>query len=239
MHNSERIDTTPRQNLEEYQISLPEGVSSEYFKSEALRKLRDHEDFEDTLYEEPLDEHTDFRVDGLRKDGKVKIIARVATTITGEERYGAEFAFTDEPDENRLHLRHRLAHTKPYGVTGSEIEQKTEAILIQLFNNEVLTRRPLFLNAGQPTVINWALKNGFSFIHKREMERFENMQTHPENYQHNITITRTGDTFTRDNYVFEKEVAKSLNIPENGQVTADKLRDYLPHATRFSLSKEI
>lgn len=71
-------------------------------------------------------------------------------------------------DEMYIDLPHRLVRSQAYGISGTMFLQKVEEYLAFLkWEGEIPLSHPLRMEAGQFEVIQWALKNGFSF-HKKE-----------------------------------------------------------------------
>lgn len=152
--------------------------------------------------------------------------------------------FVINSEEKCIQLTHRLVTTKDIGMTGSQYLQLAIRELQKLNSNDLLPDWPLHMEAGQPSVINWALKNGFTFIDKQEEEEYK-MLLDTGTYQGHIVTVEPGMEANPDPYYFGWKPG-AYDILQENNASASLLDSHQKHleggsmvSPRFLLTKQI
>lgn len=225
---------------EDYQLTLSPEVHEDCFIEEALAVIAERDDVPECIYREILDSHTSFNVLATTdKAGDRLLIFKIRTNVTGEEKRPAELFLKIDEHNNLYSMTHRWVETKAYGVSGTDLLQKAESILARLFARGIYEPRPLFIKAGQVNVLNWAIKNGFEFTSPAEASLYGDVQTNPEKYRTDISVTDESG-WTREGFIFERKVADTLPFEPGERLTKEKIDEVLDKGISWlSLTKKI
>lgn len=126
-----------------------------------------------------------------------------------------------------------------YGINGSLFLQKVEEFLTIMVNKSKEKIDEFFINSGQTSVINWAIKNGYHFKNKEQEEMYSNVLKDSEKYVISDEF-KNGNKY--QNYIFQKDnLSKAKDFLE-GELNKGEDRDSIDlkdFSERFQLVKDI
>jgi len=140
---------------------------------------------------------------------------------------------TFNPEESGvLGMVHREVQSQSLGISGSSFLRKIEEYFQILKEANALTSATSYsVDAGQSTVIQWALRNGYEFKDLEQRMLFESIIS-AQNDKYVIVDVGEGALF--DHYIFHKETLEK----HKDEIYADptKAKDY---SVRFQLTKSL
>ena len=116
----------------------------------------------------------------------------------------AQITFNPE-DGNVLNMVHREAQSQSLGISGSSLLRKIEEYFKVLQESKVLSPETNFsVEAGQATVAQWALKNGYRFKNTEQEQLFDSIISGKKLDEYIVTDIGDGKLF--DSYIFKRDV---------------------------------
>lgn len=132
--------------------------------------------------------------------------------------------------EENINLDHRDVNENLAGISGATMLHEGEAALRQLVEAGVITPKPLMLNAGQVSVIKWAIKNGFTFEKSTDSQLFDDIIT-GKNNEYVVVDAKDSRKKVGQSYIVSRKEFE--DNPDHMVLSA------IPNLSlRFNLSKE-
>ncbi len=149
----------------------------------------------------------------------------------------ADLIFSER--EDGYDMVHRQVFSKDIGINGTSFLKKAEDYLGILMSGRAIDQMPLLIkNVKQKQVIEWALKNGFTFKDNSERLLYDELMQSGDFVLASDTVVSGG--ITRDEFILKKEVFEAWETEntrrrESGEplISADK------PAFKFNLIKDL
>lgn len=200
-------------------------------EAEVLRQFAEtnKEESYPVAFKEVLPAAMEYRV--YMKDGTL-----VFQLLQNETDKLAEFIIKD--NGKGFEIQHRLVQSQDQGISGTDFLKKTEGYFRILMEKQLIPRKPLLLDVGQKEVLEWALKNGFTFEDPAEAQTYATLHEHPE-LRTDITDT-TDPEMTKSGYIMSQNAYEQW-ADENTRRAAkgEKLVPAQNASLRFHLKKDL
>jgi len=152
------------------------------------------------LFEKNISENITFIAYKTEENFGGSIMFRI---MEGED-IKAQITFNPE-DGNVLNMVHREAQSQSLGISGSSLLRKIEEYFKVLQESKVLSPETNFsVEAGQATVAQWALKNGYRFKNTEQEQLFDSIISGKKLDEYIVTDIGDGKLF--DSYIFKRDV---------------------------------
>jgi hypothetical protein len=191
-----------------------------------LEKASDGKGFIE-LYQEVLTETAIYNI-GMNKEMIVFSIDQGET-----ERATLHFKF----EKSGLNLVHRIVNARDLGVSGTTFYKKAENYLKWLAKKGYLKEKVIYMEASQPAVIKWALKNGFRFEHRNYAKLYEAiMSGKNKNYVQGISVydPKLLGGYTKVGYIANKKVFEKYKhlFGDNKTITMENIKKLMKEIPR-------
>ncbi len=160
-----------------------------------------------------------------KEDTGESTLDTIAFAITQKNEQGGESdvaCLSFDVFEKTLDLDHRLVTSKELGLTGSEFLRIAEAEIAKLQENQLLPSWPFHISAGQISVIDWALKNGYVFKDKEKEDLYQEIKTKGTYKGQVVSSEFTSLESDRHILAWQSSAGEPLHSPKN-------LKDSLRH----------
>jgi len=151
--------------------------------------------------------------------------------VEGED-IKAQITFNSE-EEGAFNMVHREVQSQSLGISGSSLLRKIEEYFKILQESKSLPNKLIFsIEAGQETVAQWALKNGYEFKSAEQEQLFNSIISGQKGDEY--VVTNIGDGNLYDSYIFEKDVYSQHEKEIHKDPTLAK-----EHSVRFTLIRKM
>jgi len=199
-------------------------------KKEFVRIFRESRDNPEAalLFEKNIGGNVNF----VAYKGEARFGGGILFRVMDGEEIKAQITFDPETG-NVLNMVHREVQSQSFGISGSSLLIKIDEYFKALEESKVLSPETTFsVEAGQASVAQWALKNGYAFKDREQEQLFHSIISGQKNDEYLITDVGDGKLF--NSYFFRRDVYNlhKSDLDENPTLAKK-------YSVRFTLIKKL
>lgn len=218
-------------------LGLPDAVKQKFLepftteeKTELVRVFRESRDNPEAV--QLFERHIGGNINFVAYKAEARYGGEIFFRVMDGNEVKAQINFRPKKGDV-LDMVHREVQSQTLGISGSSLLVKIEEYFKVLEEAKLLSSETtLAVEAGQVSVAQWALKNGYKFKNQEEEQLFQAIASGQKRDEYIVTDVGDGKLF--DSYIFKRDIYESHKSEMNEDPTLAK-----KYSVRFVLVKRL